>query len=367
MISCRGCGKPFPITEFPHRCPVCGALYGFREGLHYDPDQRQPNLPGIWKYRSAFSLPDGAPMITLGEGSTPLIQDEFFGEQVWLKLESLNPTGSFKDRGSAVLVSWLLAGEIRTAVEDSSGNAGASFAAYTSRVGIHSKVFIPSYAAGPKRLQIESFGSEVIPIPGPRSKASDAVIEEVKAGAVYASHAYLPQGTAGIASIAYELIDQLGESPGTIVLPVGHGSLLLGIALGFDALLKSGVIPTRPRLIAIQSAVYNPLYRAFAAGSETVDPVPEGNTNAEGVAIAAPYHGSEVLKAVRESEGMILQVTEEQILAGMRQLAYHGIYAEITSGLVWDGLRQLAGKLVGPTVCIISGNGLKNPLTVASP
>lgn len=366
MISCRSCGEPFPIAEFPFRCPSCGALYGFREGLQYDPGQLQPNLPGIWKYRSTFSLPTGAPLVTLGEGSTPLIQDEFFGEQVWLKLESLNPTGSFKDRGSAVLVSWLLAGDIRTAVEDSSGNAGASFAAYTSRVGIHSKVFIPDYAAGPKRLQIESFGSDVIPIPGPRSKAAEAVIKEVNAGAVYASHAYLPQGTAGIASIAYELVDQLGEPPGTILLPVGHGSLLLGIALGFDALLKSEVIPTRPRLIAIQSAVYNPLYRAYIAGRETVDPVLEGKTIAEGVAIADPYHGSEVLKAVRNSGGTILQVAEEQIVAGMKQLAHHGIYGELTSGLVWDGLRQLAGKLVGPTICIITGNGLKNPSKVAS-
>ncbi len=361
MIRCRVCREPFPLDLFPHRCPSCGGLYGFLDGLEYDPEKVQSDLPGIWAFRSTFSLPGGAPLVTLGEGGTPLVEAEFFGEQVWFKLESLNPSGSFKDRGSAVLTSWLVGGNIQTAVEDSSGNAGASFAAYASRTGIHSKVFIPASASGPKRAQIESYGSEVIPIPGPRSEAARAVLEEVENGAVYASHAYLPQGTAGIATIAYELVEQLGEPPGIILVPVGHGSLLLGIALGFEALLKRGLITKRPRLVGIQAAVYDPLYRAYTAGMTVPDKVPEGETIAEGVAIANPFHGREVLAAVNRSKGGFLHVAEDQIREGKQELDRRGIYAETTSGLVWDGLRQLAGKMVKPVVCIITGHGLKNP------
>ena len=361
MISCRNCGEAFPLHSFPYCCPSCGGLFGFVDGLTYDPGLLQPDLPGIWTYRSGFALPDRAPLVTLGEGNTPLVQAEFFGSQVWFKLESLNPSGSFKDRGSAVLASWLRAGNVETAVEDSSGNAGASFAAYASRAGIRSKIFIPASASGPKRAQIESYGSQVIPVPGPRSEAARAVMREVELGAVYASHAYLPQGTAGIATIAYELVEQLGEPPGAILLPVGHGSLLLGIALGFEALLKGGLIGKRPRLIGIQSAVFDPLCRAFEAGRLIPERVPEGKTIAEGVAIAAPYHGEQVLAAVRRSEGAMLRVADEQIRVGVEQLARKGIYVEITAGLVWDGLRQLEGKLAGPVVCIITSHGLKNP------
>ena len=360
MISCRDCGQAFPVDQFPFRCPACGGLFGFPAGLAYAPVEPDLSLPGIWKYKARFSLPAQAPVVTLGEGSTPLVWSEVFDRQVGFKLESLNPTGSFKDRGTAVLVSWLLAAGVNEAVEDSSGNAGASFAAYASRAGIQGKVFIPAYASGPKRIQIDSYGSEVIPVPGPRSKAAEAVLAEVAKGSVYASHAYLPHGTAGIATIAYELLEDLGEPPGTVLIPVGHGSLLLGIWLGFQALFKGGVISRQPKLVGIQAEVCDPLYRAFQAGEDYPSVSPERKTLAEGVAIADPYHGDVVLAAVRESSGIFLHVDEEGIQGGQRSLARLGIYAELTSALVWEGLRQLPPSMPGPVVSIITGHGLKS-------
>ncbi len=360
MIRCRSCLQPFDISSFSYRCPSCGGLYGFPEGLVYSPAKLQPELPGIWPYKTSFCLPAGAPVVTLGEGNTPLVWTEISGIKVGLKLESLNPTGSFKDRGTAVMVSWLMAGGIDSAVEDSSGNAGASFAAYASRAGIQGRVFIPSSASGPKRFQIESYGQEVIPVPGPRSAAARAVLEEVNRGGIYASHAYLPQGTAGIATIAYELLDQLGEPPGTILMPVGHGSLLLGISLGFEALLASREIERLPKLVGIQAAACDPLYRAFSAGASSPLPVPEGKTLAEGVAIADPFHGEYVLAAVRRSGGLILSVGEDQIRRGQAELARKGFHVELTSALVWGGLEQLDETLPEPIVAIITGHGLKN-------
>lgn len=360
MICCRNCDRPFPVSQFPFRCPSCGGLYGYVEGLENPSPETDHTLPGIWRFRTSFSLPDQAPIVTLGEGNTPLVWTSAFGNQVAFKLESLNPTGSFKDRGTAVLVSWLLAAGVKEAVEDSSGNAGASFAAYASRAGIQGKVFIPAYASGPKRKQIESYGSEVVPVPGPRAKAAEAVLKEVDRGSVYASHAYLPHGTAGIATIAYELVEELAGPPGTILVPVGHGSLLLGIWLGFQALLKCGAISCQPRLIGIQAAACDPLYRAFHAEQSHSVPVPAGKTMAEGVAIVDPYHGASVLEAVRDSDGTFIHVEEGRIPEGQRALALAGIYAELTSALVWDGMRQLAEDLPEPVVCIITGHGLKS-------
>lgn len=360
MIECQDCQKPFPGYVFPHRCPDCGGLYGFRNGLSYTPDHVKSELPGIWPYRDSFALPDNAPIISMGEGNTPLVWNEIYGKKVGFKLESLNPTGSFKDRGTAVLISGLLAGGIKKAVEDSSGNAGASFAAYASRSGIQGKVFIPSSASGPKRTQIESYGAEVIPVPGPRSEAANAVLMEVESGAVYASHAYLPHGTAGIATIAFELVKQIGEPPGMILMPVGHGSLLLGIYLGFQALLDCGEITRLPKLVGIQSAVCSPLVDAYQSGNVEPGIVAEGKTLAEGVAIANPYHGKAVLNAVKNSEGLFLRVHENRISQGQKELAKLGIYVELTSALVWDGLTQVQSTPADPIVCIITGHGLKS-------
>ena len=283
-----------------------------------------------------------------------------FGKEVGFKLESLNPTGSFKDRGTAVLVSWLVAAGIHEAVEDSSGNAGASFAAYAARTGIKAKIFIPSYASGPKRSQIESYGADVIAVPGPRSKAAEAVLQEVKDGAFYASHAFLPQGTAGIATIAFELVQQVGEVPGTILLPVGHGSLLLGIALGFEALKHSGVIDRLPMIVGIQAAACAPLSHAYADESPEPISTTEGKTIAEGVQISDPYHGREVLRAVRACGGKFLVVEEAEIKNGQGRLAEIGIHVELTSALIWNGLEQIHQDCSGPIVCILTGHGLKD-------
>ncbi len=360
MIQCRDCNKSFPLEQFPHRCPECGGLYGFSPGLEFVSNKIEPDQPGIWRYRNGFSLPGGAPVISLGEGNTPLIWSIVADKKIGFKMECQNPTGSFKDRGTAVLMSWLKAAGIEVAVEDSSGNAGASFAAYASRTGIRGKVFIPDSASGPKRQQIESYGSEVVPVSGPRSKAAEAVLNEVEAGTVYASHAYLPHGTAGIASIAYELVDNIGGAPGTVIMPLGHGSLLLGISLGFQALLEAGSISHLPRLIGVQAAACAPLFNSIQADNPRITPVFEGKTLAAGVAISDPFHGKEVLAAIRRSGGTIIMVEESDILKGYELLAKLGLYVEMTSALVWNAIEQIRGSAPEPIISIITGHGLKN-------
>ena len=185
--------------------------YDLEGPLPFEASLVEKGQPGIWRYRNTFGLPDDAPVISLGEGNTPLVWGKASGQEAAFKCEFLNPSGSFKDRGSATLVSFLRSRGVSEAVEDSSGNAGASFAAYAARGGIKARVFVPEAASGPKRSQIAAYGAEVVPVPGPRTNAAEAVRREAEAGAIYASHAYLPFNIPGYATLAYELVEQLGD------------------------------------------------------------------------------------------------------------------------------------------------------------
>jgi threonine synthase len=298
----------------------------------------------------------------LGEGGTPLVGVKIGEGSVFFKCEYLNPTGSFKDRGSSVLASVLLAAGVHEAVEDSSGNAGSSFAAYAARAGLSVRVFVPDDASPVKRAQMEAYGAQVVRILGPRSATSEAVLEAVAQGAVYASHAYWPIGQAGMATIAYELFEQLGRSPGAVVMPVGQGTLLLGLAAGFEALLRAGVVDRTPSLIGVQAEACAPIWAVSAGGSAGLTWTSEGRTRAEGIRIARPLRGDAVLARVEASGGRMVAVTEAEIADGEHQLARLGFYVEPTSAVVWAGLLRAIEGLPGPVVVILTGSGLKGTL-----
>jgi threonine synthase len=356
---CGNCHRPYPDEGLPHQCSHCGGVYALDGEIRFVPDKVEPELSGIWRYRHSFGLSAGAPVVTLGEGDTPLVAAEAFDHTIHFKLEYLSPSGSFKDRGSAPLLAELLARGVSEAMDDSSGNAGASFAAYAARAGVHARVFVPDYASGPKRTQIEAYGAELVSVPGPRSEAAAAVRRAAEEGAFYASHALLPFGLPGLATIAYELVDQLGGAPGTIVCPVGHGSLLLGIARGFEALEVAGIIQGQPQLIGVQARACAPLWAVASMGPAGLTMMTEGETLAEGVRVSKPVRGDELLKAVEASGGCFLAVEEEGILPARDALAAMGFYVEPTSAIVWDALEQIVAERPEPVVAILSGSGLK--------
>jgi threonine synthase len=252
----------------------------------------------------------------------------------------------------------LLARGVREAVEDSSGNAGASFAAYAARAGIRARVYVPESASGPKRDQIVSYGANLRPIPGPRSAAAQAVLEEVQNGVPYASHAYLPFGLAGIATIAYELWEQAGEV-GTIIAPVGHGGLLLGLVRGFAALKERGLIERTPYMVGVQAAACAPLVKAFEGGLAAMETAGEGPTIAEGVRVRRPVRAEPLLNEIPTEKGTFLAIPEEEILPAAQELARRGLYVEPTSALVLAAIRRLSSKIPEPAILILSGSGLK--------
>jgi len=358
MIHCIDCLQPYPEDATPVRCPLCGGLYDFDSLLDYDPSLMS-KAPGIWRYRHTFGLPDHAPMVTLGEGDTPLVWAKAFGREVAFKLEFLNPTSSFKDRGTAVLISFLQARGVRAAVDDSSGNAGSSFAAYAARAGLKAGVYLPAYASGPKRDQIAAYGAEVHPIPGSRANASEAVRKATERGEVYASHALLPQGLPGYTTAAFELVEQIGGPPGTVILPVGQGNLLLALGRGFQMLLNSGVIQRLPQLIGVQARACAPLWAAYHEGTAEIEEITEGTTLAEGVRIKNPYRRAALLQNVKTCRGSFLAVEEDAILPGQRELAHRGFFVEPTSAIVWDALAQVHADVPEPVVLVLTGSGLK--------
>ena len=356
-IRCSSCGSIYPPNGMPNRCPECGGIYDFEGDFEYSPERNEASQPGMWRYRHAFSLPGGALVVSLGEGRTPLVWGEINDRKVGFKLEYQNPTGSYKDRGSAVLASQLLQRGAREAVEDSSGNAGASFAAYAARAGIKARIFVPESASGPKRVQIEKVGAELVRVPGPRSAAADAVLQEVNQGAVYASHAYAPFGLAGIATIAYELVEDMYQAPGSVICPVGHGGLLWGVIRGFKALEKAGWISNNPYFLGVQAALCAPLAAVFQTGSD--DQVTEGTTVAEGVKVRHPSRANAIQHALSGGKGDVIAIEEEKILPAADALARRGFYVEPTSALAWAGLMEKMENLRDPIIVILSGSGYK--------
>jgi threonine synthase len=359
-IACTNCRRPYPETGFVHRCPVCGGLYDYTGTLAFREAEVEEDLPGIWRFRHTFDLGEPAPVVSLGEGNTPLIWGEAAGRQVAFKLEYLNPTGSFKDRGSVLLVSFVQSRGVEEALEDSSGNAGASFAAYSARAGLKARIFVPDSAAGPKLGQIEAYGAELVRVMGPRSNAADAARRAAEAGGNYASHAYLPFNLPGYATLAYELVEGLGEAPGTILVPAGQGGLLLGIARGFEALFEASRIARIPVLIGVQARACAPLWAVHNYGAAGLPWISEGETIAEGIRIRHPLRGDAVLAAVAASRGTFLAVDEEEILPGRNELARQGFYVEPTSAVVWPALAQISAMTPEPIVAVLTGSGFKH-------
>ncbi|HEU5432438.1 MAG TPA: pyridoxal-phosphate dependent enzyme, partial [Thermomicrobiales bacterium] len=312
IAACHRCGWDGELTRDLWRCPTCGGPLAWAGERALRPEATQPNLPGLWRYAAALPVgPEKA--VSLGEGMTPLPSLEIDGAEVRVKLDSQNPTGSFKDRGVAVMISVLKQLGATHAVEDSSGNAGAAVAAYAARAGMRCAIFAPAAASPGKLAQAVAYGAEVTLVPGKREAVAEAAMAAAAAtpGATYASHNWHPAFIEGVKTWAFEVWEQLGRNaPDAIVVPAGSGSLVLGAALGFEELRRGGAITKLPRLYAAQPAACAPLVVAMRSGAADVERFPSTPTLAEGASIAEPIRGREALAALRQTNGGAVAIEE---------------------------------------------------------
>jgi threonine synthase len=329
-LTCSSCSGSWPASEPRWRCE-CGGYLDLETGKTFD----RLNLAGrpltLWRYEESLGVENSANRVHFDEGFTPLMPCVLGEHKVLLKLDYLRPTGSFKDRGTAVMVSKFKEWGITNIVDDSSGNAGASLAAYAAAAGIRAEVFIPSYASAGKAMQIQIYGGTLEKVPGTRENATLAAMQAATRS-FYGSHIWSPFFIAGMKTAAYEIAEQLAwQAPDWIVAPVGGGTMIIGLWLGFQELMANGYVAKVPRLAAIQSENCAPVYESWKAGRNEVTPVEKRPSAAEGIAISAPVRGKQILQAIRESKGISRTVTDAQIWSSLNTLASRGVYVEPTA------------------------------------
>jgi threonine synthase len=291
---------------------------------------------------------------------------------VQYKLEFMMPTGSFKDRGMTVMVSYLKSRGVTRVLEDSSGNAGASLSAYAAAAGLTCRILVPETASYPKIAQIAACGADVVTIKGSRQDVAEAALRQTtdpRDALFYASHNWQPLFVEGTKTLAFELWEQSGfRAPDNLVIPLGYGSNVLGAEHGFAELVRAGEIARRPRLFAVQAAACAPYAAAFREGVEHLVPTEIRPTMAEGIATAKPTRVAEVLRAVRETGGSVVAVQEAEIVTALRELARRGLYVEPTSAAAAAGLTRLLASGViraqEQTVLVLTGSGLKASATI---
>ncbi len=354
-------GQSFPLTTPLWRSPEGNALMvSPLPGLGRA--EIDTTTRSIWRYRAALPLPIEKP-VSLSEGLTPLVEGELPSGKVHFKLEWFAPTGSFKDRGASVMLSYLRQAGVEGILEDSSGNGGAAMAAYGAAAGLRVRILTPAATQPAKLAQMRAFGAEVQLVPGPREESEREAIRQSEQ-IFYASHNWQAFFLQGTKLLAYELWEDHGFAvPDNIVIPTGAGSNVLGCDIGFSELLRAGHIQRLPRLFAAQPQNCSPIHAAVVAGADDLVPVTTAPTIAEGTAIKRPVRFRQVLEAIRRSNGGTVAVPEPDIAEAVGTLARMGLYAEPTSAMAAAAAEQLlATGRISPnerTVVLLTGSGLK--------
>jgi len=356
-IICTNCQTEAQPLDW--RCMTCGGILDFEKLPEFQADEIKIADASIWRYRHWLGLKQ---YVTLGEGMTPLVKTEINGYKISAKLEYLNPTGSYKDRGTTTLMNHIAAYDVPEVIDDSSGNAGASLAAFASALGIPARIFVPADGAESKKALIKAFGGTLEEIEGAQHAKTVACHQAAKT-TTYASHAWSPFFLLGQITAGFEIWEQtLPDFPDAIVTPVGHGALFLGISRAFQLLKNAGLIHRVPKMFAVQSERIDPVVQGFESDVEIPPRVDETErTVADGIMVNQPVRGKEILATLRNTGGAAIRVDEESILQARTALAKRGLIVEHTSAVTAAALPQIMPHLDdgAHVVCCLTGNGLK--------
>jgi len=339
-LVCWKCGFQTEYKPGLYTCESCG------EPLLVDSDFRESLR------RENTLIPRELRVVTLGEGKTPLIKSR---EGVYLKLDYLNPSGSFKDRGAATAVSEALNRGCRLVIEDSSGNAGISYSAYAGRAGIKARIYVPYDAPSGKKNLLKALGAEVIEAPT-RDEAARLAVSDLEG--CYVGHRINPYFLEGMKDLALELVKELGEVD-YVVSPLASGTLIIGLWKGYRELVEAGIAKRVPKLVAVQACGYESLaryYKPYLNVCRSKAQLPDGIRLTEAPRLR---HVAEILK---ETGGLYAVVDDDLVLPYLRELWREGVVAEPTSAYGYAGARELMkdGSISGKVVIILTGNGIKH-------
>ena len=358
---CSKCGHREEVTTRRSKCE-CGGLWK----LDFKPpkfslDEVDKNEWSLFRYRKFMALEDDSwKDITLGEGMTPVVR---FDDNVLLKMDYFMPTLSFKDRGAAVLMAHCKSIGVDKVVQDSSGNAGNSVAAYGAKAGIKCEIFVPEGTSPKKINMIRAHGAECTVVPGSRDHCADVCRGKVEnEGIFYANHVYNPFFYEGTKTYLYEVYEQLGRLPENIIIPVGNGTLYLGVMHALDEFVESGVIDHVPQIIALQTETCDPLIRAAEQGLDEYAEIEVSPTIAEGIAIGKPMRSAEILEYARKYGVRFIHAREDKILEARAKLAAKGVYCEHTTAANYGAYLNYCEKYGETPDCLITmcGAGLKS-------
>jgi threonine synthase len=358
-LSCFSCGKEYEPQRIHQLCGSCGKPLK----VHYDlkaaaetftQESLVSRVPTLWRYHEVLPVEYIENITTLGEGFTPLIYARRVGEKydlprLFVKDESLNPTASFKARGMAVAVSMAKELCLKRLAVPTAGNAGGALAAYASRAGLEAHIFMPKDVPIVNRVEAESYGAHVTLIDGlitdcARAMASRLAEQREGEGWFDMSTLKEPYRVEGKKTMGYELAEQFNwQLPDVIIYPTGGGTGLIGMWKAFDEMEELGWIDSsRPRMIAVQAEGCAPIVRAFESGAATAVEVENARTVAAGLRVPRAIGDFIMLDILRKSSGAAVTVTDEELIAGARELgALEGIFAAPEGGAALAALKKL--------------------------
>jgi threonine synthase len=384
--QCTICGTQYQLDEVQYTCPICGPAGTL--DIQYDLDRLEAEVTPeslvaavqgtrfehtMWRYRPLLPIVDDACIPSLPVGWTPLIEtprlaDSLHVKQLWVKDDGRNPTASHKDRASAMVVARATQIGAPVVTGASTGNAAAALAALCANVGQQAVMFVPANAPEAKIAQMLVYGATVFAVRGTYDDAFDLCVQAAEEFGWYCRNTGMnPFTTEGKKTAALEIAEQLGwQVPDVLIVSAGDGSIIGGQYKGFSDLLTLGWIKKLPRFIGVQAEGSSSLVKAWVNGQGAVNMTPgPAETIADSISAGLPRDRVKALRAVRETRGAFVSVTDEAILAAIPELARQtGVFAEPAAAATLAGLRQaqLEG-LIGPqdrVVLLITGSGLKD-------
>lgn len=381
-LQCSECGRRVEESPSTLLCPVCSRAQKAGMSLRGVLTTRFDQLPRTWpgeqpqgleRFLSAF-LPfkEGPPPFEGRVGHTPLLPATRLAhalgmDHLWLKDDTRNPSGSTKDRASYLVVLKAMENRIQTIACASTGNAATALSACCASAGLRAVVFVPASAPVAKRVQIQSYGAQLLPVEGTYDDAFDLCLTACQHFGWYNRNTALnPFTIEGKKTAALEVAVQLGgRAPDAVFIPTGDGVILSGVAKGFEDLKQAGLISGVPRLIAVQPERSDALTQAFEDGHDDITPLQSADSVADSLNVTAPRNARMALRVLRASRGCALRVSEQEILMAQSNLARStGIFAEPSASATLAGLkRALDSGCVTPDesiVLLITGHGLKD-------